>query len=92
MYIQKKFWKHVEDCILDTKSTKAFYDKETLFLDLGTNHKGNTRGICLSINGKGYVLSDIKNRSIYAPEYITDLVKDLHKKHMQIHDTKSDKG
>ena len=80
MYIQKKFWKHVEDRLLDIENTGAYFTGATLSLPLGVDSTGKKRGICLNLNGKGFVLSNIKNTSVYVPEDITDLVRDIYNK------------
>jgi len=80
-HIQKKFWGHVEDRLNNIEQTSAYYAGGTLSLPLGKNNSGHNIGICLNIEGKGFVLSHIKNQQVYQPEYITRLVKKIYLKY-----------
>lgn len=69
-----KFWKHVEASLLDIKNTTAYYVGGTLSLDLGNN-----RGICLNLDGSGFVLNPtLKCSRVYQPEAINKLVRDVY--------------
>lgn len=81
MHIQKKFWKHVEEALLDIENRYAYYAGGTLSLSLGKNKVGEERGICLNLNGKGFVLSNIKNTYVYLPDFITKLVQEVYLKY-----------
>lgn len=80
MLHQKVIWQHVEKALLDIENTGAYYAGGTLSLPLGVSATGVPRGICLHVDGTGFVLSDIKNTRVYLPDYITDLVRDIYVK------------
>lgn len=79
-HIQRKFWKHVEDALLDIENTSSYYAGGTLSISLGKSLNGTPRGICLNINGKGFVLSNIKQTTVYMPDHITKLVREVYLK------------
>jgi len=81
MHIQKKFWKHVEEALNDVENRYAYYAGGTLSLYLGKNKAGEDRGICMNLNGKGFVLSNIKNTTVYLPDFITKIVRKIYLKH-----------
>jgi len=80
-HIQKKFWKHVEEALLNIEETYSYYAGGTLSISLGKNKTGKETGICLNISGTGFVLSNIKDARLYLPDYITKLVRDIYLKY-----------
>jgi hypothetical protein len=76
LHIQKKFWSHVEEALINIEETSSYYAGGTLSVSLG---KG--RGICLNISGKGFVLSKIKDARLYLPDHITKLVREIYLKY-----------
>lgn len=81
IYIQKKFWKEVEDELIIIRDKGNLEKiKGALSIPLGLDEKGNKRGVCLNLDGRGFVLNDLKNNTIYAPEYITDIVQEIYLK------------
>jgi len=81
MLTPKKIWLHVEKRLLDIENTGAYYAGGTLSLPLGTNKQNKPIGVCLNISGKGFVLSDLKNTTVYLPDHITSLVRELYLKY-----------
>jgi hypothetical protein len=79
--IQKKFWEHVELALNNIENIASYYAGGTLSLPLGKDKLGKDRGICLNLSGRGFVLSDIKNSTFYAPDHITKLVRDTYLKY-----------
>lgn len=80
-YIQKKFWKKVEDeliTIRDSGNLKKI--RGALSVSLGLDENGKERGVCLNLDGRGFVLRDLKNNTIYAPDYITSIVQEIYLK------------
>lgn len=76
MPFQHTIWKHVEEKLINIEGTGAYYAGGTLSLPLGKD-----RGICLNLNGKGFVLNNsIKNTMVYLPEHITKLVREIYLK------------
>lgn len=80
-HIQKKFWKHVEEALHNIEETYSYYAGGTLSISLGKNKNGKDFGICLNIDGKGFVLSDIKNSRVYLPDFITKKVRKIYLKY-----------
>lgn len=81
MHIQRKFWKHVEEALNNIEENFSYYAGGTLSISLGKDKTGKERGICLNITGKGFVLSNIKNATLYMPYFITDKVREIYLKH-----------
>lgn len=80
-YIQKKFWKQIEDKLITIRDSGDHQKiKGALTVPLDPDEKGNKRGICLNIDGKGFVLNDLKNNTLYAPDYITYIVQEIYLK------------
>ena len=71
----------MEDALVNIENTFSYYAGGTLSVSLGTDRSGKQRGICLNLNGKGFVLSNLKNTTIYVPEYITKMVQDIYLKY-----------
>lgn len=79
--IQEKFWKHVEEALINIEKISSYYAGGTLSLTLGKDKNGKDRGICLNLSGRGFVLSNIKNSTLYAPGYIVKMVRELYLKY-----------
>jgi hypothetical protein len=79
--IQEKFWKHVEEALTNVEKISAYYAGGILSLPLGKDKLGKDRGICLNLSGRGFVLSNIKNSTLYAPGHIIKMVRELYLKY-----------
>ena len=77
-HIQKKFWEHVEYALINIEKIASYYAGGTLSIPLGKDKSGKDRGICLNLSGRGFVLSNIKNSTLYAPDYIVTMVRELY--------------
>lgn len=76
--IIRKFWKHVENKLKNINSSGSYYCGGTLSVPLF-----NKRGICLNLDGTGFVLNSdphMKSQKLYQPKFILKIVRDIYLK------------
>lgn len=76
--IIRKFWKEVEEKLINVGDSEAYYCGGTLSVPLTKK-----RGICLNLNGSGFVLNTephMKNTKVYQPKFILEIVRKIYLK------------